>query len=141
MLIGEYNQNLDAKGRLNIPSKFRNDLGEAFVVSKGLDNSVWIYPKEEWLRFTQELESAPADRRRKLQRFFCSGAEECSIDSQGRVVLPAKIREYANITKEVVVVGVSNKVEVWNSSAWESYMDDPQFDADEIAKVMEEIGI
>lgn len=141
MLIGEYSQNLDAKGRVNIPAKFRTDLGESFVISKGLDNCAYVYPKEEWKRFEQELCSVQPTQRRMLNRFFFSGAEECCIDGQGRVVIPPKIREYAGLSKEVVVIGVSDKVEIWDRSRWESYMENPAFDPDEIAKVMEELGI
>lgn len=141
MLIGEYNQNIDAKGRVNVPAKFRDDLGESFVISKGLDNCVYIYPKEEWKRFEQELCSVQPTQRRMLHRFFFSGAEECGIDSQGRVVIPPKIREYAGLSKEIVVIGVSDKVEIWDRDKWEAYMDNPAFDAEEIAKVMEDLGI
>lgn len=141
MLIGEYNQNLDAKGRINVPAKFRDDLGSSFVVSKGLDNCVYVYPKEEWERFKQELYTVPSSKRRQLQRFFFSGAEECTVDTQGRVVIPPRIREYAGLLKEVVVVGVSDKMEIWNRDSWEAYMDKPEFDADAVAAVMEELGI
>ncbi len=141
MLIGEYNQNIDVKGRINVPAKFRLDLGESFVVAKGLDNCVYIYPKAEWERFEEELCSVQPTQRRRLQRFFFSGAEECSADSQGRVVIPPKIREYAQLQKEIVVIGVSDKVEVWDRARWEGYMEDPAFGADEIAKVMEDLGI
>lgn len=141
MLIGEYNQNLDAKGRINIPAKFRDDLGGSFVVSKGLDNCANIYPKQEWERFKQELYTVPPSKRRQLQRFFFSGAEECSVDAQGRVVIPPRIREYAGLEKEIVVVGVSDKVEVWNRGKWEDYMNSPEFDAEAVADVMEELGI
>lgn len=141
MLIGEYNQNLDAKGRINIPAKFRDDLGGSFVVSKGLDNCANIYPKCEWERFKQELYTVPASKRRSLQRFFFSGAEECAVDSQGRVVIPPRIREYAALEKEIVVVGVSDKVEIWNRDKWEEYMNSPEFDAEAVADIMEELGI
>ncbi len=141
MLIGEYNQNLDAKGRLNIPSKFRNDLGDSFVVSKGLNNTVYIYPKEEWRRFEQEIKSAIPSRRRMLQHFFCTGAEECGIDSQGRVVIPPKIREYAGLVKEVVVIGVSDKVEVWEKTKWDEYMNSSAFSEEEISSFVDELGM
>ncbi len=141
MLIGEYHQNIDAKGRINVPAKFRVDLGETFVIAKGLDHCVYVYPKEEWNRFEEELCTVQPTQRRLLQRFFFSGAEECSVDSQGRVVIPPKIREYAGLQKEIVVIGVSDKVEVWNREKWEEYMEDPAFEAEEIAKVMEELGI
>lgn len=141
MLIGEYRQNIDTKGRVNVPAKFRDDLGSSFVVSKGLDNCVYIYPKEEWHRFEQELRSAQATQRRMLHRFFFSGASECEIDTQGRVVIPPNIREYAGLSKEIVVIGMSDKVEIWDREKWDSYMDDPAFESEEIAKFMENLGI
>ena len=141
MLIGEYHQNIDAKGRINIPAKFRLDLGESFVVAKGLDNCVYLYPKAAWERFEEELCSVPPTQRRRLHRFFFSGAEECSADTQGRVVIPPKIREYAGLQKEIVVIGVSDKIEVWGLEQWNRYMEDPAFEAEEIAKVMEDLGI
>lgn len=141
MLIGEYNQNIDAKGRVNVPAKFREELGNSFVVSKGLDNCVCIYPKDQWERFKEELETVPPSKRRMLSRFFYSGAEECEIDAQGRTLIPPKIREYAGLTKEIVVVGVSEKIEIWDRESWNKYMEDPAFEAEEIAKAMEELGL
>ncbi len=141
MLMGEYYQNLDSKGRVNVPAKFRLDLGESFVVSKGLEHCVSIYPKAEWERFQAELHTVPSSKRRGLERFFFSGAEERSIDGQGRVLIPPQIREYAGLTNEIVVIGVSDKVEIWDREKWETYMNQPEFDADAIAEIMEELGI
>lgn len=141
MLMGEYYQNLDSKGRINVPAKFRADLGDSFVVSKGLEHCVSIYPKAEWERFRQELHAVPSSKRRGLERFFFSGAEERSIDAQGRVLIPSQIREYAELDGEIVVIGVSDKVEIWSRSKWEAYMNQPDFEADAIAEVMEELGI
>ena len=141
MLMGEYYQNLDSKGRVNIPAKFRLDLGESFVVSKGLEYCVSIYPKGEWERFQEELRTVPSSKRSGLERFFFSGAVERSIDGQGRVLIPPQIREYAGLTGEIVVIGVSDKVEIWDRKKWEAYMNQPEFDADSIAEIMEELGI
>lgn len=141
MLMGEYYQNLDSKGRINVPAKFRADLGDSFVVSKGLEHCVSIYPKAEWERFRQELHAVPSSKRRGLERFFFSGAEERSIDAQGRVLIPPQIREYAELDGEIVVIGVSDKVEIWSRTKWEAYMNQPDFEADAIAEVMEELGI
>ncbi len=141
MLIGEYHQNLDAKGRVNVPSKLRADLGESFVVSKGLDYCAYVYPKPEWERFKEMLATVPSSKRRQLERFFFSGAVECSIDAQGRVLVPPSIREYADLSKEVVVIGVSDKLEIWDKDKWSTYMDKPEFSADAIAEAMEELGI
>ncbi len=141
MLIGEYYQNIDEKGRINVPSKFRHDLGETFVVAKGLDNCVSIYPKSKWEGFLESLMAIPPSQRRPLQRFFGSGSEECSVDSQGRVVIPPKIREYAGLQKEIVVVGDTEKVEVWNRQAWTEYIGGPEFETENVAKIMEELGM
>ncbi len=143
VLIGEYFQNIDDKGRINIPSKFRRDLGESFVVAKGLDNDscVSIYPKEEWERFLEPLKNVPPSRRRDLQRLIGSMSEECTIDSQGRVVIPPKIRTHAGLEKEIVVVGDTEKVEVWNRKDWEDYISSDAFNLDNVAKIMEELGM
>ena len=141
MFSGEYDQSLDSKGRVNIPSKFRLELGETFVVAKGLENCVKIYPKAEWERFQNALRSQPSSKRRGLERFFFSGAEERSLDGQGRVLISPKMREYANLVDEIVVIGVSDTVEIWNRSAWNAYMDQPEFSAEAIAETMEALEI
>lgn len=141
MLLGEYNQNIDAKGRVNIPSKFRDDLGQSFVISKGLNNCIAVYPKAEWEKFMENIISENPTQRRKLLHFFASGASECELDAQGRVVIPPAHREYANLTKEITVVGSYKNAEIWDRQAWIDYNDDPNFGADEIAKAMEEFGL
>ncbi|MBO5363982.1 MAG: cell division/cell wall cluster transcriptional repressor MraZ [Clostridia bacterium] len=116
-------------------------MGESFVVAKGLDNCVSIYPKAEWERFLELLMTIPPSQRRPLQRFFGSGSEECTVDSQGRVVIPPKIREHAGLQKEIVVVGDTEKVEVWNRQAWTEYIGSPEFETENVAKIMEELGM
>ena len=140
MLIGEYYHNLDVKGRVSIPSKFRDDLGGSFVLSKGLDNCLYAYSVSEWDTFKNELLTMRGSNAQKIRRFFFSGATECEIDSQGRVVIPPNFREYAELLKEVVIVGVSNRAEIWNRENWEKYISDSSFDSAEIAKAMEEMG-
>lgn len=140
MLIGEYYHNLDAKGRVSIPSKFRDDLGGSFVLSKGLDDCLYAYSVSEWDTFKNELLTMRGANAQKIRRFFFSGATECEIDSQGRVVIPPNFREYAKLLKEVVIVGVSNRAEIWNKENWEKYISDSSFDSGEIAKAMEEMG-
>ena len=140
MLIGEYYHNLDAKGRVSIPSKFRDDLGGSFVLSKGLDNCLYAYSVSEWETFKNELLTMRGSNAQKIRRFFFSGATECEIDSQGRVVIPPNFREFAELLKEVVIVGVSNRAEIWNKENWEKYISDSSFDSAEIAKAMEEMG-
>ncbi len=141
MFMGEYDQTLDSKGRVNIPAKFRGELGETFFVAKGLENCVKIYPMAEWERFQNALRSQPSSKRRALERFFFSGAEERSIDGQGRVLIGTKMREYADLTDEIVVIGVSDTVEIWNRKAWNAYMNQPEFSAEAIAETMEALEI
>ena len=141
VLIGEYSHNLDAKGRVSIPSKFRDDLGGTFVLSKGLDNCLYAYSVKEWDGFQQELLALKGSDAHKVRRFFFSGATECEIDAQGRVVIPPNFREYAGLKKELVILGVSNRAEIWDKDKWNAYMSDSSFDSEEIAKAMERLGI
>ncbi len=140
MLIGEYYHNLDAKGRISIPSKFRDDLGGSFVLSKGLDNCLYAYSALEWNVFKEQLLALHGANAQKIRRFFFSGATECEIDSQGRIVVPPNFREYAKLLKEVVIVGLSTRAEIWNKENWEKYISDSSFDSAEIAKALDEMG-
>ena len=141
MLIGEYYHNLDAKGRVSIPSKFRDDLGGTFVLSKGLDNCLYAYSTKEWVGFQNELLALRGQDAQKVRRFFFSGASECEIDTQGRVVLPPVFREYAGLKKELVIIGVSNRAEIWDKEKWEKYISDSSFDSEEISSAMERLGL
>lgn len=140
MLIGEYYHNLDAKGRLSIPSKFRDDLGGSFVLTKGVENCLYAYSTSEWETFQNELLALRGPNAQQIRRFFFSNATECEIDSQGRVVIPPKYRDSAKFEKEVVIVGVSNRAEIWSLENWNEYTNAPSFDSAEIAKAMEEMG-
>ncbi len=141
MLIGEYYHNLDSKGRVSIPSKFRDDLGGTFVLSRGLDNCLYAYSVKEWEGFQQELLALRGADAQKIRRFFFSGASECEIDSQGRAVIPPSFRAYAGLEKEIVILGVSNRAEIWAKDKWSEYMMDSSFESEEIAKAMERLGI
>ena len=141
MFMGEYNHSIDAKGRIIVPSKFREQLGDRFVVSKGLDRCLWVFPKDEWELFSSKLRSLPTERKdaRKLVRFFMSGAIEVDTDKQGRVLLSQALREHAKLDKDVVLTGMANRVEIWDKKTWE---DASTFDdMDEIAEHMGEWGI
>ncbi len=140
MLVGKYDQNIDAKGRVNIPSKFRSSLGETFVVAVGDEKCVNIYPLTEWNAFMQRVESVPVEDRAMLMRYIQQTSAECDLDSQGRVVIPPAIREYAELTKEIVVVGEHKKVEVWSLANWKGYTD-ATFDMVKINDIMKQIGI
>ena len=121
MLLGEYRHNVDTKGRVSVPSKFRADLGQSFVVTKGLDNCLFVYSKKEWETFENKLKEPPLTHNdaRSFMRFFFAGATECEVDKQGRINIPQVLREYAGIKKDVVIVGVSTRAEIWDSSNWD----------------------
>lgn len=143
MLVGEFNHNLDAKGRVSVPSKFRDDLGSSFIVTKGLDNCLFAYSKEEWIKFEEKLKTLPLTNinARNFTRFFLAGATECEIDKQGRINIPQNLREYASLTKDVCIIGVGTRVEIWDKARWESYTSPENMDLDEIANQMSDLGI
>ncbi len=141
MLIGEYYHNLDTKGRVSIPSRFRDDLGGTFVLSKGLNDCLYAYSVSEWAKFEEELLALRGADGLRVRRFFSSGAAECEIDAQGRVVLPPLFRNYAGLKKEVVIIGLTNRAEIWDKEKWDAYMTDSSFGSEEIAKSMERLGM
>jgi len=142
MFIGEYQHSIDAKGRIIIPSKFRDELGHQFIMTKGLDDCLFIYSMEEWKKFEGKLSDLPiaSKEARSFVRYFFSGAVECEIDKQGRLTIPPHLREHAKIDKELVTIGVMSRVEVWSRQRWENY-ESNGLGYDEIAKKMEELGI
>ncbi|ATW25062.1 division/cell wall cluster transcriptional repressor MraZ [Candidatus Formimonas warabiya] len=123
MFMGEFQHTIDPKGRLFIPVKFREGLGETFVVTKGLDNCLFAYSMNEWKTLETKLKALPFTKAdaRAFMRLFFSGATECELDKQGRILLPANHREYALLDKEVVVIGVSSRVEIWSKERWTAY--------------------
>ena len=143
MLLGEYSHNVDEKGRVSVPSKFREDLGTSFIVTKGLDNCLFIYSKNEWSVFEEKLKSLPLTNKnaRNFVRFFFSGATECELDKQGRINIPQNLREYANISKEVYIIGVMSRVEIWDKVAWQNYTSPENMDLEDIASQMSDLGI
>ena len=139
MFMGEYNHTIDAKGRIIIPSKFREALGENFVVTLGLDGCLFVYPNEEWLTFVNQLKNLPGNKEaRQLQRYFMAGAADCEVDKQGRILIPSKLREHASLDKDVVFVGVLSKIEIWSKERWENNSYD---NMDDIADHMSEFGL
>lgn len=140
LFIGEYNHSIDAKSRAIVPSRFRDLLGDLFVVTKGLDNCLWIFPEEEWSEFSEKLRTLPLANKdaRKLSRFFQAGACELTPDKQGRILLPQNLREYAGIEKDLVMVGVGSRIEIWSKERWDaaSTFDD----MDEVAEQLGELG-
>lgn len=141
MFKGEYNHSIDPKGRLIIPSKFRELLGEEFVMTKGLDGCLSIYPQQEWEAFEEKLRALPLTNKnaRTLTRFFVAGACTCELDKQGRILVPQTLREFAGLEKDVVLAGNLNRIEVWSKEAWAKNCDFD--DMDSIAEGMQEMGI
>jgi len=143
MFMGEYHHSVDQKGRLIVPSKFRDGLGQNFVITKGLDNCLFVYPMEEWLVIEKKLKNLPFTKAdaRAFVRFFFSGANECELDKQGRILLPANLREYAKFDKDVVVIGVSSRIEIWSKELWENYSESEDMDYEGIAEKLQDIDI
>jgi len=143
MLLGEYRHNVDTKGRVSVPSKFRGDLGQSFVITKGLDNCLFMYSKQEWETFENKLKELPLTNNdaRSFMRFFFAGATECEVDKQGRINIPQVLRDYAGIKKDVVIVGVSTRAEIWDSSNWDNYTTSDSLNVSQIASQMSNLGI
>lgn len=143
MLIGEYEHSLDAKGRLIMPAKLRTDMGEKFIITKGLDGCLFVFSQIEWSNFESKLKELPLTNKnaRDFVRFFLSGATECEIDKQGRFLLVNTLREYAEITKEVIIIGVGTRLEIWNKDKWKKYNNNENISADTIAENMTMLGI
>ena len=141
MLMGEYSHSLDTKGRLIMPAKLRQDIGDKFILTKGLDGCLFAFSQEEWLNFEEKLKSLPLSDKnaRNFVRFFLSGATECEIDKQGRFLIPNNLRTAANLDKDVVIIGVGTRLEIWNKETWEKC--DEEISADEIAENMANLGI
>ncbi|MDD3368069.1 MAG: division/cell wall cluster transcriptional repressor MraZ [Lachnospiraceae bacterium] len=141
MFMGEYNHTIDTKGRVIIPAKFREALGDSFVVTKGIDDCLIAYDKNEWNVFEENLKKLPTIQKnnRKFVRFFLAGAAEVEVDKQGRILVPPVLRDFAGLEKDVVLVGVANKVEIWSKERWDASA--TYDDIDEIAENMAGLGI
>jgi MraZ protein len=136
MFMGEYHHNVDTKGRLIVPAKFRDDLGEMFVLTRGLDQCLFGYPLNEWKIIEDKLKGLPMTKKdaRAFTRFFFSGATECEIDKQGRINISSPLLNYAKIEKECVILGVSNRIEIWCQDIWNDYFSES---ADSFAEIAE----
>lgn len=141
MFSGEYQHSIDAKGRVIMPAKFREALGERFVVTKGLDRNLLVFNMEEWQKFYDKLSTLPLANKssRDFSRMFLAGAVECETDKQGRILLTTPLRSYASLIKDVTVIGNGNKVEIWSSENWNDYIN--AIDTDEMAQSLCELGI
>ena len=126
-----------------VPAKFRERLGEEFVVTKGLDGCLFVYPMDEWTVFTDKLKELPLAKKdaRQFSRFFLAGAASCEVDKQGRILIPSVLREFAGLEKDAVLVGVSSRIEIWSKPKWEEISDVDVEDMDNIAEHMEDLGI
>ena len=142
MFMGEYSHTIDTKGRLIIPSKFREELGETFVVTKGLDGCLFVFSDEEWKAFEIKLKSLPLTNKnaRQFARFFVAGATPCELDKQGRILLPATLREFAGIEKDVLLTGMLNRIEMWSKEKWNENNSLDDVAMDEIAEQMTDLG-
>ncbi len=121
MLMGEYQHNMDLKGRVTIPSKFREDLGDKFYVSRGLDGCLFVLSCAQWDRLVEKVAAIPMAQGKAIQRYFFSGAAEVEPDKQGRILLPQNLREHAGLTKDVTVIGAATRAEIWDTQRWNEY--------------------
>jgi len=143
MFMGEYKHNVDIKGRMIVPAKFRDGLGDTFVVTRGLDKCLFAYPLDEWKVIETKLKQLPLTKKdaRAFTRFFFSGAVECEVDKQGRINIPQNLRNYAVLEKECVVIGVSERVEIWANENWEQYVEESEESFAEIAENLMDFDI
>lgn len=138
MLIGEYFHSIDPKGRVNFPAKLREDFGESFVVTKGLDNCLFCYSNKEWKKLEEKIAALPLSKSRALQRFLFAGAVLAEPDKQGRILIPQNLRDYAALSKDVMIIGASNRAEIWDKQAYESSCQ--TIGSDAVAAAMDELG-
>lgn len=124
MLMGEYHHNIDDKGRLIIPSKFRTELGEKLIITRGLDKCLFIYSESEWEKIVSKLKTLPFTNKdaRNFTRFFLSGATECEFDKQGRINITSPLVTYADLAKECVIIGANDRLEVWSQPSWDDFL-------------------
>ena len=143
MFTGEYQHTLDGKGRVIIPSRLRDGLGDRFVITRGLDHCLFLYPNSEWVRLEQKMKQLQFTKKdaRTFMRLFFSGAMEVEADKQGRVLIPNNLREYAGIEKDVMFIGVSDRVEIWSESAWKDFLDEADQNYEELAEKLEDIDL
>jgi len=143
MFIGEFNHSLDIKGRIALPKKFRSDLEKGLVITKGLDNCLWIYTMEEWNNLAKKLVNLPISQSdtRAFSRIMLAGAMDVTLDSQGRIVIPEYLRTYANINKKVIIAGLYDRLELCDQEKWDEYKSKTESKVDELAERLGELGI
>lgn len=134
MFMGEYHHTIDDKGRLTIPSKIRYELGEIFIITRGLDGCLFVYPKDEWINIIGKYKELPNTKdARNFMRFFLSGAVECEFDKQGRINISSPLMKYADLNKECVIIGVNDRLEVWSKDRWENFINENEDSLSDIA--------
>lgn len=136
--MGTYSHNIDAKGRMNFPTKLRESLGDSFIITRGLDGCLFVYSREEWAVMEEKISSMPLSKGKNVQRFFFSNAAEIEADKQGRILIPAHLREYAGLDKDVMVIGAVNRAEIWDKDRWNKLND--SFSEDMLTEAMDELG-
>jgi MraZ protein len=143
MFIGEYSHSIDPKRRLALPSKFRGELGSRVVVTRGLDRSLFVYPMKVWEELAEKLGAMPVGEsgKRSFVRLQLAGATDVELDSQGRVLIPDYLKEYAGLGKNVVVVGLFNRLELWDETTWKSYKEEAEKNAGEVAEELGKLGV
>ena len=136
MFIGEYHHTIDEKGRIIIPVKFREELGNNFIITRGIENCLFVYPKENWAQITNKLNSLPFTKKdaRTFNRFFMSGATDVELDKQGRVNISQPLIDYASLLKDCVIIGTGDRLEVWSQESWESFFDSTKDSMSDIAE-------
>ena len=136
MFMGEYHHNIDDKGRLIIPAKFRSELGEKFIIARGLEKCLYVYSKDEWNKTVAKLKTLPFTKKdvRTFDRFFFSGATECEFDRQGRINITSPLVSYADITKECVIIGANDRIEIWSETSWNNFFLENQAMIEDIAE-------
>ena len=143
MFIGEYQATIDEKGRISIPAKFRPDLKTKVVVTRGLDNSLFLYTAPEWKKLAEKLASLPIStaNTRAFSRLMLAGAMDCDIDKQGRIILPVFLKDFAKITKKIVFAGLYNRIEIWSEELWQAYKTQTEQQSNAIAEQLGSLGV
>jgi len=143
MLIGEYKHTLDPKKRLSLPSKWRKELGSTLVVTRGLDNCLFVYPLTEWEKITEKIGQLPLGQAdtRSFNRFFLSGAVEVEVDSVGRILVPDFLKQFGKLESSVVLAGIHTRIEIWDEHRWNEYKRKIESQADALAEKLGEIGV
>jgi MraZ protein len=141
MFIGEYKHNLDTKGRIIIPSKFRDELHATFILARGLDSCLTIYSLKQWEKLFEEVNKLPTTKKaaRQYVRMLTSTATECSLDNQGRIIIPSFLAKPVNINKECVVIGANDHIEIWDKDTWDAYITDASNNFEEVAENLSDL--